>query len=105
MSRWHRVLADEAWHHYEGDALQLLSFGPDGSNPISQTLGPLRNGSLPTHVVPAGWWQAARPLGAYALVGCTVGPGFEFEDFTLLAELPKQDRPKIPDIPNFELFV
>jgi predicted cupin superfamily sugar epimerase len=33
-------------------------------------------------VVPAGWWQAAGPLGAYAYVGATVGPGFEFSDFT-----------------------
>ena len=35
------------------------------------------------HVVPSNEWQAARPLGAYALVGCTVGPGFEFEDFEM----------------------
>jgi hypothetical protein len=34
--------------------------------------------------VPAGWWQAAMPLDAYALVGCTVAPGFDFADFTLL---------------------
>ncbi len=105
LSRWHRVLADEAWHHYEGEALQLLSFAPDGYGPILQTLGPLQQGSQPAYVVPAGWWQAARPLGACVLVGCTVGPGFEFEDFTLLAQLPKQDRPKIPDIADFALFV
>ncbi len=37
------------------------------------------------HVVPAGMWQAARPLGDYALVGCTVAPGFEFADFSLLS--------------------
>jgi len=37
-------------------------------------------------VVPAGWWQAARPLGGYVLAGCTVGPGFEFADFTFLRD-------------------
>ena len=36
----------------------------------------------------AGNWQAARPLGPYALVGCTVGPGFDFADFRLLAANP-----------------
>jgi predicted cupin superfamily sugar epimerase len=36
--------------------------------------------------IAAGAWQAARPLGDYALVGCTVGPGFDFADFRLLAD-------------------
>jgi predicted cupin superfamily sugar epimerase len=38
--------------------------------------------------IPAGAWQAARPLGDYTLVGCTVGPGFDFADFRLLADDP-----------------
>jgi hypothetical protein len=41
-----------------------------------------------THVVPAGCWQAARPTGSYALVGCSVGPGFDFADFTMLGDDP-----------------
>ena len=36
--------------------------------------------------LPAGWWQAARPVGTYGLVGCTVAPGFEFDDFGLLRD-------------------
>jgi uncharacterized protein len=36
--------------------------------------------------VPAGRWQAARAIGPYALMGCSVAPGFEFADFRLLAE-------------------
>jgi len=72
-SAWHRVMADEVWHFYEGDALELLTHeGParlDADNRV--------------FVVRAGEWQAARPLGAYTLVGCTVGPGFEFEDFEM----------------------
>ena len=39
------------------------------------------------HVVPAGQWQAAVPIGDYALVGCTVGPGFEFEDFAFVGDV------------------
>jgi uncharacterized protein len=44
------------------------------------------------HTVPAGCWQAARPLGAYALVGCTVGPGFDFADFAMLDGRPDEAR-------------
>jgi predicted cupin superfamily sugar epimerase len=105
ISRWHRVFADEAWHHYEGAAVELLSFAPDGSNAFSQPLGPLLDGCAPAYVVPAGWWQAARPLGAYALVGCTVGPGFEFEDFTLLADVPAAARPAPSGLADFALFL
>ncbi len=45
-----------------------------------------REGVEPVISVPADWWQAARPLGSYALCSCTVGPGFEFEDFSFLRE-------------------
>lgn len=86
-SRWHRVQADEAWHYYEGDFLELLWL-PDGAEVLRHRLGPAGPDARPVFVVPAGCWQAARPLGAYTLVGCTVGPGFEFADFTLLADAP-----------------
>jgi predicted cupin superfamily sugar epimerase len=84
-SRWHRVRSDEVWHFYEGDPLELLVADPGvgGARPV--TLGPIGRGE-PVHVVPANWWQAARPLGRYALVGCTVAPGFVFEDFSLLRD-------------------
>ena len=42
----------------------------------------------PVRTIPAGAWQAARTLGDYTLVGCTVGPGFDFADFRLLSEQP-----------------
>jgi predicted cupin superfamily sugar epimerase len=105
LSRWHRVLADEAWHHYEGAAVELLGFDGLGRRAFTHRLGPLPDGCAPAHVVPAGWWQAARPLGEYALVGCTVGPGFEFEDFTLLADVPAADRPAPPGLADFALFL
>lgn len=85
VSRWHRVAADEAWHWYEGDQLELLtSGGPDGDPLRRHRLGRIGQGGVPQAVVPAGMWQAARPCGAYALVGCTVAPGFDFADFALL---------------------
>ena len=73
FSAWHRVSSDEVWHFYEGDALELLT--RDSSTRL--------DGNHRVHVIRANEWQAARPLGAYALAGCTVGPGFEFEDFEL----------------------
>jgi len=74
FSRWHRVQSDEVWHFYEGGPLELTI--RDGESVI------LDEGHR-VHVVPARAWQTARPLGAYVLVGCTVGPGFEFEDFAM----------------------
>lgn len=84
-SRWHRVRSDEAWHFYQGDPLELLVTDPQVSEIRPVTLGPIGRGR-PVHVVPAGWWQAARPLGRYSLVGCTVAPGFVFEDFGFLRD-------------------
>jgi predicted cupin superfamily sugar epimerase len=93
VSRWHRVLSDEAWHHYEGSSIEIFTASPDGRALNRQVLGPLSATSAPLHVVPSGWWQAARPLGPYSLVGCSVGPGFEFSDFALLSSLPEAERP------------
>ena len=83
VSAWHRVQSDEVWHFYEGDPLQLSWRDPQSGDQTDQILGPVRQGQRPVAVVPAGCWQTARPLGAYALVGCTVGPGFDYADFEL----------------------
>jgi uncharacterized protein len=83
VSRWHRVRSDEIWHFYEGAPLDLWLLPPEGNAPDRHRLGPLDRESHPTVAVPAGWWQAAESTGEYTLVGCTVGPGFEFQDFIL----------------------
>jgi predicted cupin superfamily sugar epimerase len=102
-SRWHRVASDEAWHHYEGAPLELLSFAPDGRGATRVALG--ADAVSRMHVVPAGWWQAARPTGDYALVGCSVGPGFDFADFVMLGDLPMAQRPPQPALADFARFV
>ena len=73
QSEWHRVMSDEVWHFYEGDALELAT----------REEVVVLDADHRVHVIPAGAWQSARPLGEYALVGCTVAPGFEWEDFAL----------------------
>ena len=104
VSRWHRVASDEVWHYYEGDPLELL-VADAGFDVVSRRrLGPVGNGIEPVRVVLAGEWQAARPAGRYTLVGCTVGPGFEFEDFQMLDALPDHAaalKRRHPDLAEF----
>jgi uncharacterized protein len=87
-SRWHRVASDEVWHLYEGGPLELFQATPDGRALERIVLEPASATGGPVHVVPAGHWQAARSRAAYALTGCTVGPGFDFADFSFLRDAP-----------------
>jgi predicted cupin superfamily sugar epimerase len=81
VSRWHKIDAAEVWHFYRGGPLELK---------IGKTvlvLGPhIEKGEAPQAVVPPGQWQTARSLGDYTLVGCTVAPGFVFENFLMAPE-------------------
>lgn len=86
FSAWHRVRSDEVWHWYEGEPLELLLAAPNFSTVQVHRLAAVAAERAPVITVPADWWQAARPLGNYALCGCTVAPGFEFEDFTFLRD-------------------
>ncbi|MCX7287533.1 MAG: cupin domain-containing protein [Rhodobacterales bacterium] len=80
-SHWHRVDADEIWLWHAGAPL-ILSTGTAVAK--EHRLGPdVLRGESPQLVVPAGWWQAARPTGDWTLVSCTVSPGFRFDGFEL----------------------
>ncbi len=83
-SHWHRVDATEIWHYYAGDPLELSLAATDQDAPVAHILGPdLACDQRPQIIVPVRHWQAARSLGAWTLVGCTVSPGFEFSGFEL----------------------
>jgi len=84
FSAWHRVASDEVWHLLEGPALRLWLMPPSLDRVESVDLGVTSAATKPRHTVAAQWWQAAEPLGEYALVGATVGPGFDFADFAFL---------------------
>ena len=71
----------------------LTQTDSDGHMPTRCVLGPLGADTRPQHVVPAHCWQHARTLGAFTLVGCSVGPGFDFADFTLIDDLPDAAMP------------
>jgi hypothetical protein len=83
-SHWHRVDADEIWQFTAGDPLELRTTARPGSAVERHRLGvDFDSGEEPQLVVPAGSWQAARPFGAWSLVGCIVAPAFSFEGFDL----------------------
>lgn len=83
-SHWHRVDAAEIWHFHAGAVLELR-LAESGAGPARAALlgVDLDAGQLPQMIVPAGHWQAARSLGDWTLVSCTVSPGFRFEGFEL----------------------
>ena len=87
FSAWHRVRSDEVWHLLEGGPLRLWLMPPGYDAVHGVTLGPVdARGAAPRHAVAAGWWQAAEPIGDFAYVGATVGPGFDFADFAFLRD-------------------
>ena len=93
----HRLKSDEVFHFYAGDAVEMLQLQPDGRGSGRAIGNDLLAGERPQVVVDAGYWQGSRLVegGKWALLGCTVSPGFEYEDYesgdrkTLLASWPE----------------
>jgi predicted cupin superfamily sugar epimerase len=86
FSALHRIRSDELWHFHAGDALEVVTIDDDGARRDLHLGLALDRGERPQHVVPAGHWFGARlrsPTSSYALVSCTVAPGFDFADFEL----------------------
>jgi uncharacterized protein len=82
-SHWHRVDAVETWHWYAGAPLEL-QIAENGKPAVIHCLSAdIAAGYQPQIMVPPHHWQAARSLGAWTLVGCTVAPGFEFSGFEM----------------------
>ena len=83
-SHWHRVDAAEVWQWSGGEALELRMWAAGDAAVTTVRLGGIvAAGERPQAVVPVGAWQAARPLGAWTLVGCIVAPAFSFDGFEL----------------------
>lgn len=86
-SHWHRVDATEIWHFYAGMPLTLSLAAEEAGPRADHILGPdLLNGQTPQLIVPANHWQTAYARIGWALVGCTVSPGFQFSGFELAPE-------------------
>lgn len=85
FSAFHRIRADELWHFHSGSSLLLHMIMGDGEFEARLVGCDLQAGARPQAVVPAGTWFAAsvaEPSG-YGLAGCTVAPGFDFDDFEM----------------------
>mgnify|MGYP006295252479 CR=1 FL=1 len=85
FSAFHRLKSDEIWHFYEGVPLWIFILFPNGKL-ATVTLGqdPAKQQQFQV-AIPKGAWFAAKPAekGAFSLMGCTVAPGFDFDDFEL----------------------
>lgn len=84
-SAFHRIKQDEIWHFYLGSDIKLHYIDKKGKYGMLLLGTNFYNGSSPQIIIPAGYWFAAELSNkeSFALVGCTVAPGFSFEDFEL----------------------
>ncbi len=87
FSAWHRLKSDEIWHYYDGDScIDMHVIDENGvlTRNVLGNPGMIKNASFQV-VIKAGCWFAAelQDKSSFALVGCTVSPGFEYEDFEL----------------------
>lgn len=100
FSAFHKVKgSDEIWHYYAGAPLELHVISDTGSYE-KKILGNAIPSEEPLQIVPANSFQAARSLGDWTLVGCTVTPGFDFRDF----EMPERSE-LIEKFPQFEELI
>ena len=85
FSAFHRILQEEIWHFYLGAPILLHQITPEGKYSTVEIGNDLEAGQVPQLVVPGGIWFGAhvKDENAYSLIGCTVSPGFDFNDFEL----------------------
>ncbi|WP_034057612.1 cupin domain-containing protein [Lacinutrix jangbogonensis] len=85
FSALHRIKQDEIWHFYDGSPILLHMISELGVHSKHVIGRDFSKGETPQFIVPGGYWFAAEVINKndYSLVGCTVSPGFSFEDFEL----------------------
>ncbi|MFG1493061.1 cupin domain-containing protein [Halobacteriovorax sp. ZH4_bin.1] len=84
-SSLHKIASDEVWHFYLGGPMTIYQISPDGALEIITLGQDILKGEKLQHVVPAGYWFGGHTNSGsdYSFVGCTVAPGFDFNDFVL----------------------
>ncbi|MFY0601371.1 MAG: cupin domain-containing protein [Cyclobacteriaceae bacterium] len=85
FSAFHKIKQDEIWHFYDGAPVELHTISENGDHAKFIIGRDLSSGQIPQLVVPGNAWFASKVLvpNSYSLVGCTVAPGFDFDDFVL----------------------
>lgn len=101
FSALHALPTEEIWHFYIGDPIEQLQLFPDGSGKIVEIGNDFSAGQTPQVIVQKGVWQGSRLKkgGIFALVGTTMSPGFEFEDY--LSGNKEELLRKYPAFSNF----
>lgn len=99
FSRFHKVVHDEIWHFYAGAPLKLIEIE---NETVKETIIGGKDNNF-VHVIPGDNWQAAESTGDYTLVGCTVAPGFDFEDFSFVTtpEVTYWIKENVPQLARF----
>lgn len=99
FSSFHRIKQDEIWHFYDGSPIRLHIISEAGEYSYHLIGRDFSKGEVPQFIVPGGCWFAAEVINKndYSLVGCTVSPGFSFEDFEL-----KNRKELVSLYPNLE---
>ncbi|MDC8003834.1 cupin domain-containing protein [Aureisphaera galaxeae] len=89
FSAFHKIVQDEQWHFYDGATLWLHMISPEGEYKRIEIGRNIAAGEVPQFTVPGGYWFGAevKEGGEFSFVGCTVAPGFDFDDF----EMPSQE--------------
>ena len=101
VSIFHKVAHDEIWNFYEGDPIKLIKY--NGSKVEEDMIGP--GCSDYASIVEGGVYQAAESTGDYTLVGCSVAPGFEFEDFSFLRDDLETKEKLLKTYPRYQKFI
>jgi predicted cupin superfamily sugar epimerase len=85
FSALHKIRSDETWHFYYGDALEVIEIDENGVLTATAIGNNLIEGEVFQYTVKANNWFGSRVKagGNFSLVGCTVAPGFDFNDFEL----------------------
>lgn len=100
FSAFHRIKQDEIWHYYDGTSLTIHIIDQGGSYFLRKLGKKMDEGETPQVVVPAGCFFAAEinDKESFSLTGCTVAPGFDFDDFEmpnrkeLIARFPRHEE-------------
>jgi uncharacterized protein len=95
FSAFHKISSDEVWNFYAGDPLHVFVIHPDGSLEVIKLGNNIVEEETFQAVVPSGCWFASVPTGPFSFVGCTVAPGFDFNDFEMAnAEILVKEYPQ-----------
>lgn len=85
FSAFHKINQDETWYFHEGSSITIHQISPKGIYSKFILGNDILNSQFPQYTVPGGYWFGATVdvKDSYSLVGCTVSPGFDFQDFVL----------------------